>query len=196
MIITTWNVLHPVHALNWGELPHAPSERAREQAIAVRVRDLLAFSFAVCMQEVSGDQLCALQAPHVFSFVLPRVPRLRTGRSEIRDPTEHLVVASSLVPGRVVEQHAFSTDPGKGFLAVQLDNGVVVVSTHVSFGDRAAAQLQTLAAWIRTQVGRPVVVGGDFNADRDVVMAALGPAFTLAPLPNDARPSRPRSATA
>ena len=27
-------------------------------------------------------------------------------------------------------------------------------------------------------------------------MAALGPAFTIAPLPNDARPSRPRSATA
>lgn len=193
MIVTTWNVLHRVHAVNWGELPAMLEEPARVDAIARRVQELLRFSLAVCLQEVSGDQLCALQAPHVFSFALPRVPRPRRGSTTLTDPTEYLVVVSSLVAGKVAEQRAFATDPGKGFVAVQLDNGLVVTSVHVSDGERAAAQLDELAAWVRAQAGRPVVIGGDFNADRHSVMAALGRGFTIAPLPKAGRPSRPRT---
>ncbi len=195
LIITTWNVLHHVHAVNWGELLPALDEPARIEAIARRVQELLRFSFAVCLQEVSGDQLRALQAAHVCSFALPRVPHPRKGSSALGDPTEHLVVVSSLVPGQVVEQRAFATDPGKGFVAVQLDSGVVIISTHISYGERAAAQLAELAGWVRAQA-RPIVIGGDFNADRPSVMAALGPGFTVAPPPQESRPSRPRSAAA
>jgi endonuclease/exonuclease/phosphatase family metal-dependent hydrolase len=196
VIVTTWNVLHHVHAVNWDERPVVLDEPARIEAIARRVKELLGSSLAVCLQEVSGDQLCALEAPHVLSFALPRVPRPRRGPTALTDPTEHLVVVSSLGPGTVVEQRAFATDPGKGFVAVQLEGGVVVVSTHVSYGERAAAQLEELATWVRAQVATPVVIGGDFNADRPFVMAALGPGFTSAPLPEQSRPSRPRSAAA
>ncbi len=192
MIITTWNVLHHVHATNWGEIPVALDEPARIEALARRVHKFVGVSLAVCLQEVSGDQLRALQAPHVFSFALPRVPYVRSGPDTLSDATEHLVVLSSLLPGRVLEQRAFPTDPGKGFIAVRLDNGVVIISTHISHGERSAAQLDELAGWVRAQETGPMVIAGDFNAERHSVHAALGPGFSVSLLPEGSRPSRPR----
>ncbi len=193
MIISTWNVLHGIHAANWGEAQAALDEAARVEAIARRIDELLAFSVAVCLQEVSGDQLRALRAPHVWSMAYPRVPRAHAGEVDLDDPTEYLVVASSLLPGRVVQSRNFVDDPGKGLLSVRLDNGLVVVSTHVSSGDRRTAQLGEIADHARAQSGQPVVIAGDFNADRATVMAALGEGFsTTAPPPG--RPTRPRAA--
>lgn len=192
MIIATWNVLHPVHAANWGETPAAGlDEPARVEAIAARVDELLAFSVAVCLQEVSGDQLRALKAPHVFSLAYPRVPRPKHGPLELGDPTEYLVVASALLPGEVIHERVFPSDPGKGFLSVRLRNGLVVVSTHVSFGEKAPAQLGDLAAHARAHAGVPIAIGGDFNAERHAVLRTLGDGFASAELPRGQH-TRPR----
>ena len=194
MIISTWNVLHGIHAANWGEAQAALDEAARVEAIARRVDELLAFSVAVCLQEVSGDQLRALRARHVWSMAYPRVPTVRPGSAQIEldDPTEHLVVLSSLLPGEVVSQRTFPDNPGKGFLSVRLGNGLVVVSTHVSYRDTWAEHVQALAAHARAQQGRPVAIAGDFNADRATVMAALGQGFSAA-APPPGRHTRPRA---
>jgi endonuclease/exonuclease/phosphatase family metal-dependent hydrolase len=192
VIVATWNVLHRVHAVNWGEPPAAKGEPARIEAIASAVDALLAFSVAVCLQEVSGDQLRALRARHVFRLAYPRVPRAKAGRVELDDPTEHLVVLSSALPGEVIRARVFPEDPGKGFLSVRLGGGLVVVSTHVSFGAKREAQLAELAAHAREHAGQPVVIGGDWNADAATVMAALGDGFTCAALPPGRR-TRPRA---
>lgn len=196
MIVSSWNVLHHVHACNWGDLPaQAPDEPARIAAIAAVVLELLGAATAVCLQEVSGDQLRALDGLAVHPFALPRLPRPRYGQSRLADPTEHLVVVSAR-PGRVVEQRAFASDPGKGFVAVQLADDLVVVSTHVTYGERGTGQLAQLADWVRAQRDRRIVIGGDFNAGRDTVRAALGDGFTFGALPESVRPSRPRASSA
>lgn len=193
MIVSSWNVLHHVHACNWGDLPAAaPDEPARIAAIAARVRELLVDATAVCLQEVSGDQLRALDGLPVCAFALPRVPRLRHGRSVLADPTEHLAVVTR-ESATVVEQRTFASDPGKGFVAVQRADDLLFVSTHVSYGERSAGQLGQLADWARGQGGRRIVIGGDFNADRDAVRAVLDPEFTFGSLPASSRPSRPRA---
>lgn len=183
MIVATWNVLHKVHSVNWGEPPQCGLEEpARVIAVADRVAALNAD--VVCLQEVSGDQLQALRGAHVFSMVYPRVPRLKKGTLEL---SEHLVILSK-VPGRVVLEHVFASDPGKGFLAVDLDTGVRVISTHVTWGDKGAAQLAVLASHARG----PCFVGGDYNTDADTVLNGLGAGFVITAASND-RYTRPRA---
>src|SRR4051812_35857389 len=143
--VATWNVLHRVHAENYGEEVAArwPDESRRIAAVtaklAARGEDVIA------LQEVSGDQLASLRAALPGSMVhalrYPRVPAIRRGERRLRDVTEHLVV---LARGRTVAGQAFDGDPGKGFIAVRTD-AALVVSTHVGFGAAGTAQLARLA---------------------------------------------------
>lgn len=180
--VLTWNVLHRIHAVNWGEAPVAafPDERDRIAGIADAIAQWLATDVdAVCLQEVSGDQLAAVRraldpGAHVFEHTYPRIPRLRRGGAPVLDdPTEHLVVIAKSPHARVREASTFDSDPGKGLLAVDLDDDVTLVCTHVSFGDRRAAQLERVARVARGAPGSAIVVG-DFNATADVVARALG----------------------
>jgi endonuclease/exonuclease/phosphatase family metal-dependent hydrolase len=193
MQVVTWNVLHRVHAENWREsVPDRfPVEAERIARITRRIIGLLDDDDVVlCLQEVSGDQLASLRAQlprhAVRSFRYPRVPTLRSGGPcPLEDPGEHLVtIAARAVP---VTATAWSNDPGKGALVVEVD-GLQIVNTHQSGGDRRSSQLPALAAL----AGPRVVVAGDFNAGVADVLASLGAGFIAARLADDALPTRPR----
>lgn len=194
--VATWNVLHRVHAENWGEdsLRRWPDEADRVAAITARLMGRA--ERVIALQEVSGDQLNdlarALPADRVtFALRYPRVPRPRYGASSLEDPSEHLVLVVK-GPAHQVAAEAFDDDPGKGLLAV-LTGDVLVVATHVSSDQRRAGQLARLAE-LTTASANPVVLLGDFNCDSATVSAALGPGYRLAVLPPDAPPTRPYSA--
>jgi endonuclease/exonuclease/phosphatase family metal-dependent hydrolase len=174
LALVTWNVLHRVHAVNWDEgviAAHA-DEQARIAAIARWIVDVDAD--VVCLQEVSGDLLEALRDAerHVFATCYPRVPRYyrRSEPQALRDPTEYLVTISRR-GGQPVTATAFASDPGKGYQVVELD-GVAVIDTHVSWGERHAAQCAELAR-VATAIAGPVVLCGDFNADLATCAARL-----------------------
>lgn len=174
--VATWNVLHRVHAENWGEdhvVACFPSEPARVATIANDVARLVATYDAVALQEVSGDQLRAVEAASpgatVVAVPYPRVPRpKRVGGARLDDPREFLVVVAA---GGAVWLHAevAPDDPGKGFLALRLAGGPVVVNTHVAGKDRGPLQVRRVAAYARA-VGAAALVG-DFN----MTHAALAP---------------------
>ena len=201
MDVATWNVLHRIHAENWGDGPLArfPREADRIAAITAHVVEQLAAGRAVCMQEVSGDQLASVRAalpPAAQLFVLryPRLPRPRRrpgGGAILLDPSEHLVTA---LPGDMtiggVEATVFSDDLGKGYLAVALGSGGALINTHVSFGDKRTGQLAQLGS-VGAGAGAPVVIVGDFNCDRDTACAGLGDGHDLAIPAEPALPTRP-----
>ncbi len=200
--VVTWNVLHRVHGMNWKEaaIEQFPDEPARTRAIAARVSEWLHSGVsAVCLQEVSGDQLAALREvargpAQVIAHRYPRIPRAKGGGDGgLSDGAEHLVtVVAAGAPSAWSEGHTFASDPGKGALAVEVGAGVLVIGTHVSFGQRAAAQLEVLAGMARSpRASRGAVVMGDFNASADVIRAALGDA-TISDVAGQ-RPSRPAS---
>jgi endonuclease/exonuclease/phosphatase family metal-dependent hydrolase len=89
------------------------------------------------------------------------------------DPSEHLVTLVRGAGAREVGAHTFASDPGKGFLGVDLGDGCVVWNTHVTWGDRGADQMRALAAAARARPGTAVMTG-DFNAGAAAVRAALG----------------------
>ncbi|HEY3445388.1 MAG TPA: endonuclease/exonuclease/phosphatase family protein [Myxococcales bacterium] len=187
--LTTWNVLHRVHAVNWGEdaVEAFPDEAVRIARIGEAVRRWLASGTSVvCLQEVSGDQLACLRAcvgpgVAVLEHCYPRVPeRRRPGPALLADSTEHLVALSAVPDARAIESQTFPSDPGKGFLAVAV-GGARVIGTHVSFGSHRQQQLAALAAAARAGSGQAVLLG-DFNAEADVVRAGLGEGFALADL--------------
>jgi len=191
--VLTWNVLHRIHAEKYHEpsIQHWPDEVARVEAQVSYLQALFSQGLTVALlQEVGGDLLKKLKSdcgdPVVFHHSYPRVPRARVATQAI-DPSEHLVVIAP--HGAVLIQGATApNDPGKGFLAVQVGEWRVV-STHVSFGPRGAKQFAALRDQIQNYAG-PLVVGGDFNTDRQTVEAALElPA--LRPAPGSA-PTRPR----
>lgn len=202
--VATWNVLHPIHAINWQEAVVGP-EAARVRAIAERIATQ--GDRVWCLQEVSGDQLVALREAlpeaAVFSLRYPRVPRLRRpeeASSPLADPSEHLV---TLVPARwargarsvarLVYAAAFPSDPGKGALVVELAGGVHVVNTHVSFGPRMVAQCAELSSLARAAPATAIVLG-DFNAKSAPVREQLGVDVEVAPLSASSLPTRPRAA--
>src|SRR5262245_42073288 len=96
MIVVTWNVLHRIHAVNWDEpaIRSWPEESTRLGSIADFVSALDAD--AVCLQEVSGDQLAMLrdvEAGELFTLKYPRVPNYyrRFEPPQLREPAEYLV---------------------------------------------------------------------------------------------------------
>ncbi|WP_194814744.1 endonuclease/exonuclease/phosphatase family protein [Nocardia sp. XZ_19_385] len=192
--VATWNVLHRVHAENWRDADTQwPDESERIADITARVASRP--ETVIALQEVSGDQLAALRvalpdrAIHVLRY--PRVPRLRRGNAELSDPTEHLVL---VVDGlsRLLSAEPFDNDPGKGAVVVQVGE-LTVIATHVTGDDRRTGQFAHLTKLASTM--GPVVLLGDFNVDRDTVESALGSGFTVAQLPPDSAPTRPRTAS-
>ncbi len=201
MRIATWNVLHRIHAENWREtVPDVfPDEAVRIAAITPRIEALLSESdvvddVVVCLQEVSGDQLAslrtALPAMQVCAFIYPRVPSLKQpGPSPLQHPEEALVTIAARA--RLVAGAVFPNDPGKGFLAVDVD-GVLVINTHLSAGDGRTIQLQHIKAHVDHSVESAVVVCGDCNTSSAKVLAGLDGGFHLVDLGPDALPTRPR----
>ena len=178
MKILTWNVLHRVHAETHTEpcILRWPEEAARVKAIAAKVFNALTgegFEVAL-LQEVSGDQLAALRARlpgwSVLNHLYPRVPRQKS--ASLRDPSEHLVVVAP--PGaKIVRAQTFENDPGKGFLMASVRGGLKVISTHISWGPKAVPQL-TMLARLMEEVSDSVCLGGDFNAEREMISRGLG----------------------
>lgn len=194
--VVTWNVLHRIHAVNWDEPVRAawPDERARCAAIANALATMPAD--VICLQEVSGDQLAAIRGrlgdgAAVLATAYPRVPHYyrRFETTPLGDPTEYLVVIARGA-AHEVRAEPFASDGGKGFLRVELARGVTVIDTHVSYGDRHAAQCARLAEEVAAARG-PVVVCGDFNADRDTCARRL-PDLIAAIVREPALPTRPR----
>ncbi|MDP1824240.1 MAG: endonuclease/exonuclease/phosphatase family protein [Archangium sp.] len=192
MKILTWNVLHRVHAERHSEpaIQGWPDETKRVRGVATRVAKALTEEGVdvVLLQEVSGDVLAELRARFpdraVLNHLYPRVPR---AKPSVRDPSEHLVIVAP--PGsKVLRAHTFANDPGKGFLMVGLPGGAVVLSTHVSWGRNGEPQLSLLAQVVREHAG-VLCVGGDFNAEREVISKALG--VSIAPLPEGSSRTRP-----
>jgi hypothetical protein len=197
MRIVTWNVLHRTHAENWREsVPDRyPDERARIAEVTARVRALVSREeAAICLQEVSGDQLASLQATFgaaaVHAFCYPRVPRLRdaSAAQQLTDPREFLVtIAPAAAAGRGL---AFDNDPGKGALAVPL-RAMVLVNAHFTFGEARAPQVRQALSLAGDGA---CVLCGDCNAGADLVGAELGAGFVVAPMPEGSLPTRPREA--
>lgn len=199
--VVTWNVLHRVHAENWGEDVTRlwPHETDRIGAITARLMERS--EEVIALQEVSGDQLDdvvrALPAGRsIFSLRYPRVPKPRHGAPSLEDPSEHLVLLVD-APAHQVAAEAFDDDPGKGLLAVETGEALVV-ATHVSFDRRRAGQLARLAEVTAATIStkpmkpmKPVILLGDFNCDATTVSAAFGSAYAVAVPPPDALPTRP-----
>jgi endonuclease/exonuclease/phosphatase family metal-dependent hydrolase len=193
--LVTWNVLHRIHGEKWSKyvVEHFPDERARIERVTARVAGWLAEGAdAVCLQEVSGDQLASLRdatKATAHSHCYARVPGwLYFWSKPLADPSEHLV---TLAPGegRAAEAVSFVSDAGKGLLAVDL-GGVRVVNTHLTFGEPGAAQLRQAAEALRR--GGRGVLAGDLNATRDAVAAVLGPQLALSQVERPTRvPPRP-----
>lgn len=198
--VATWNVLHRIHAENWGEdiLARWPDESARIAAITARLATRT--EQVIALQEVSGDQLASLRAGlagrTVHAFRYPRVPRPRRRPSRLHDPAEYLVLlidGPGLAdgPGQVVAAESFEDDPGKGALAVRTADALFV-STHVSGDQRRTRQLAHLAGLTVGDLGHPTALLGDFNADRATVASGLGADFVIEDLSPGALPTRPR----
>lgn len=187
--VTTWNVLHRVHGLNWKEpaVARFSDERVRCAHIVERVRGWLEDApVAVCLQEVSGDLRGALaralpDTVATFVHTYPRVPSLRVpGAHGLSDPREHLLTFVAGPETRALDAATFSDDFGKGYLAVEVDGGTRLVTTHVTFGARGRGQLAQLATHARA-AARAVIVG-DFNAHAAEVLAGLGEGFVVSDL--------------
>ncbi|MDB4940809.1 MAG: Endonuclease/exonuclease/phosphatase [Labilithrix sp.] len=189
--VVTWNVLHRVHAENWEE-PCArqfPDEAVRIAGITSRVVGFLAAGVdAVCLQEVSGDQLASLRAAlpagaDLFEHQYPRLPRLRRTPcgTTLTDANEHLVTIARTAGAAKVGSRTFDKDPGKGLLVVELAAGIHLVCTHLSYGGRKGVQLAEIAAAAERASVAAIVVG-DTNAPAAAVHAALGPAWVVSKL--------------
>ncbi|ATB41955.1 endonuclease [Cystobacter fuscus] len=197
MKVLTWNVLHRVHAENHGE---PAIHRWRDELERVRrVVDLVSKALrvdgfeAVLLQEVSGDVLESLRGHlpmwAVLNHPYPRVPRQKRPGAPMRDLREHLVVIAP-EGSTVFRARTFEGDPGKGVLAVTVPSGLVVASTHVSWGPKGEAQLAALRELFHAS-SAPVCIGGDFNAEREVLVRAFGADVVVGALPPDSPRTRP-----
>lgn len=195
MQVLTWNVLHRVHAETHGEpvVRRWPNEERRLAAVVDYVTEALTECEAALLQEVSGDLLTALQARFhdwaVLSHLSPRLPRQGAPSGAISDRSEHLVIIAP-EGTQLVRSESFENDEGKGFVMGLLPRGIGVVSTHVSWGEKRGPQLAVLAR-VLEDAPTPMIIGGDFNAARSVVLELLGKQGSVSVLPEGAPPTRP-----
>ncbi|MEU1425629.1 endonuclease/exonuclease/phosphatase family protein [Nocardia sp. NPDC005746] len=193
MVITvaTWNVLHRIHADNWASTIAEKWPEESKRIAAVTATLAARTERVIALMEVSGDQLASLRAAlparefHVLDY--PRVPKPRRVPDVLADRTEHLVL---MVNGsaRQVGAVPFDSDPGNGWVAIEID-GLRIVATHVTGDERRVDQLAQLRELTATG---PAVLLGDFNIDRAVLAAGLGDGYTVAEFPSDSIPTRPR----
>lgn len=198
MKVMTWNVLHRVHAENYREpaVTQWPDESARVKAVSALVLKAVTADGCdlVLLQEVSGDVLNELRhrlPPElkICSHQVPRMPKLKVDtKASLYDSSEHVVVIG---PGtlQTVRAQTAADDGGKGFIAARVNEGLVAISTHVSWGSKGLAQLGALHQVISALPGT-VVLGGDFNADRDEVTRGLGDGYVVAEAPAGSRRTR------
>jgi endonuclease/exonuclease/phosphatase family metal-dependent hydrolase len=190
--VATWNVLHRVHAENWGEdvAVRWPDESDRIAAVTARLAKRT--EQVIALQEVSGDQLASIRAAladrTVHAFRYPRVPRPRRGTYTPADPAEYLVLLVE-GPGQEVAAESFADDPGKGALAVRT-GAALFVATHVSGDRRRYRQLARLAELSSAGGGHPTVILGDFNTDGATVASGLGAGFAVEEFPPGTLPTR------
>jgi endonuclease/exonuclease/phosphatase (EEP) superfamily protein YafD len=195
--VLTWNVLHRVHAENYGELAihrwrDEPERVRRVVGLVSQAMRVDGFGAAL-LQEVSGDVLESLRVhlPEwaVLNHPYPRVPRQKRPGAPLRDLSEHLAVIAP-EGSTVLRAQTFADDPGKGVLAVTVPSGLVVASTHVSWGPKGEAQLATLRELFHAS-SAPVCIGGDFNAEREVLVRAFGAEGVVGALPPGSPRTRP-----
>lgn len=197
MQVLTWNVLHRVHAETHAEpvVLRWPNEERRVAEIVDYVTEALTECEVALLQEVSGDLLTALQARFhdwtVLSHLYPRLPRQKVPSGAIADTSEHLVIIAP-EGTQLVRAETFENDAGKGFVQGLLPRGVTVMSTHVSWGEKRGAQLVLLSRLLAESTA-PLIVGGDFNAGRSVVVELLGKQGSVSVLPDGAPPTRPQA---
>jgi endonuclease/exonuclease/phosphatase family metal-dependent hydrolase len=180
--LTTWNVLHRIHAVNWNEAPVVkfPDERVRIAGITDFIAThLFPISTAIALQEVSGDQLASVRAAFeakatILTHEYPRLPKLKqpSATTPLSNLKEYLV---TIVPHprstRVIESETYESDPGKGFLSTLIDDKLLVINTHVSAGGRRDKQLARLVR--ATSNHSAVATLGDFNTEHDLLHATL-----------------------
>jgi endonuclease/exonuclease/phosphatase family metal-dependent hydrolase len=195
--VLTWNVLHRVHAENYDESAirrwrDEPERVRRVVGLVSKALNIDGFE-AVLLQEVSGDVLESLrdQLPTwaVLNHPYPRVPRQKRPGAPMRDLSEHLVVVAP-AGSTVLRAQTFASDPGKGVLAVTVPSGLVVASTHVSWGSKGEAQFATLRELFHAS-SAPVCIGGDFNTEREVLVRAFGAEAVVSALPSGSPCTRP-----
>ncbi|MBF6210495.1 endonuclease/exonuclease/phosphatase family protein [Nocardia puris] len=192
--VATWNVLHRIHADNWGGFggDRWPDEAERVAAVTETVAGRA--EHIIALQEVSGDLLTSLRLAlpdrSVHALRYPRVPIPRRRAADLVDPAEYLVLLVD-GPAKEVAAAPFPDDPGNGAITVHA-SGLRVTATHITGDRRGRGQIASLATQ-DDPVGRPTVLLGDFNTDRAGVADALGPEFTLAPIDETGLPTRPRT---
>ena len=198
MNVMTWNVLHRVHAENYREpvVTRWPEESARVKAVTALVLKAVTADRCelVLLQEVSGDVLNELhhRLPHsvkICSHQVPRVPKLKVPATlSLYDASEHVVIIG---PAQLEVLHAQTAadDAGKGLIAARVAEGLVAISTHVSWGSKGTAQLKVLQELMASLPGT-VVVGGDFNAERGQVTHGLGDGYVVTELGAGSRRTR------
>lgn len=195
MKILTWNVLHRTHAETHREpvIERWTAERERREGCVALLREAMDECRVALLQEVSGDLLSALRKAMperaIIEHAYPRVPRQRVPSDALTDLTEYLVVIAP-VGSIPVRAHTYENDHGKGFLLAWTPGGTMVLSTHVTWGEKRELQLATLARLMR-QSAAPLVMGGDFNASRAVVADALGAGTAIGEPPRGSAPTRP-----
>jgi endonuclease/exonuclease/phosphatase family metal-dependent hydrolase len=193
--VLTWNVLHRTHAETHQEpaCTRWPREHERIEESVVLLREAMNECRVALLQEVSGDLLSALRKAMperaIIEHAYPRVPRQRVVSESLTDLTEYLVVIAPLgsIP---VRAHTYENDHGKGYLLAWTPGGTLVLSTHVTWGEKRDLQLATLARLMR-QSAAPLVVGGDFNASRAIVAEALGAGAAIGEPARGSPPTRP-----
>src|SRR4051794_37533410 len=168
--VVSWNVLHRTHGEKWSKhvIADFPDERERTRRISERVAEWLSTGpAAVCLQEVSGDQLEALGALQAQRFVhrYRRVPRSwRFWARQLADPSENLVTLVSASDASGPLGRTFENDRGKGRLAVE-GGGGRLVNTPLPFGAPGRQQLKQAAALAGRRAGGP----GGLNAGAEGV---------------------------
>jgi len=198
MRVMTWNVLHRVHAENYSEPTVAlwPDEAARVQAVVQQVCAAVSEQGCelVLLQEASGEVVVALRrclpgSMSVHTHQVARMPQLKVkSTTSLSDASEHVVV---IAPGgsQPLRRQTALDDAGKGLLAVQVSEGLVAISTHVSWGQKGVGQMRALQELMKTLPG-VVIVGGDFNTERGEVTAHLGPDLLVTQLTADSPRTR------
>ncbi len=196
--VATWNVLHRIHADNWGEdaIKSWPDETKRIAAITATVAERT--ENVIALQEVSGDQLASLRLAfpdrEIHTLRYERVPRPHEGSTVLSEPEEYLVLITDESAQEVIAE-SFQDDSGKGALAV-MTAGIVVIATHLSGDRRRVRQLGRLVELTITAPSSAAVLLGDFNTDRATVVSSLGSDFDVADLPAFALPTRPGTSIA
>lgn len=184
--VITFNCLHPIHGINWSEIPMRSTtydETARVAATTQILRTLIGARrdgevLVVALQEVSE-----LQAMHLVVLNLEfngtetrstpsDIPKLRApatagyGNLPV-SLSEHQMVLVFGAKATVAERGVFAEDDTNGYCALDIpERSLRVVSTHLSYGARRLSQIAMLADVAANALNTGLstcLITGDFN---------------------------------